>query len=114
MGVGKNEELVGSAVKGRRSEVILATKFGNVRSEDGKFLDVNGRPEYVKAACDAILRRLGVEYIDLYYQHRVDPNTPIEARVGAKAELVSEGKVRYIVGLSEAATATIRRAHYPN
>lgn len=103
MGVGKNEELVGRAVKGRRTEVILATKFGNVRSEDGKFLDVNGRPEYVKAACDASLRRLGVEYIDLYYQHRVDPNTPIEATVGAMAELVCEGKVRYIVGLSEAA-----------
>lgn len=109
-GVGKNEELIGRAVKGRRSEVILATKFGNVRSEDGKFLGINGRPEYVKAACDASLRRLGVDYIDLYYQHRVDPNTPIEETVGAMAELVSEGKVRYI-GLSEAAAATIRRAH---
>ncbi|WP_145141277.1 aldo/keto reductase [Paenibacillus sp. Y412MC10] len=109
-GVGKNEELIGRAVKGRRSEVILATKFGNVRSEDGKFLGINGRPEYVKAACDASLRRLGIDYIDLYYQHRVDPNTPIEETVGAMAELVSEGKVRYI-GLSEAAAATIRRAH---
>jgi len=109
-GVGKNEELIGRAVKGRRSEVILATKFGNVRSEDGKFLGVNGRPEYVKAACDASLRRLGVDYIDLYYQHRVDPLTPIEETVGAMSELVSEGKVRYI-GLSEAAAATIRRAH---
>lgn len=109
-GVGKNEELIGRAVKGRRSEVTLATKFGNVRSEDGKFLGVNGRPEYVKAACDASLRRLGVDYIDLYYQHRVDPLTPIEETVGAMSELVSEGKVRYI-GLSEAAAATIRRAH---
>ena len=109
-GVGKNEELIGRAVKGRRSEVILATKFGNVRSEDGKFLGVNGRPEYVKVACEASLRRLGVDYIDLYYQHRVDPLTPIEETVGAMSELVSEGKVRYI-GLSEAAAATIRRAH---
>lgn len=109
-GVGKNEELIGRAVKGRRSEVILATKFGNVRSEDGKFLGVNGRPEYVEAACDASLRRLGVDYIDLYYQHRVDPLTPIEETVGAMSKLVSEGKVRYI-GLSEAAAATIRRAH---
>ncbi len=109
-GVGKNEELIGRAVKGRRSEVILATKFGNMRSEDGKFLGVNGRPEYVKAACDASLRRLGVDYIDLYYQHRVDPLTPIEETVGAMSELVSEGKVRYI-GLSEAAATTIRRAH---
>lgn len=109
-GVGKNEELIGRAVKGCRNEVILATKFGNVRSEDGKFLGVNGRPEYVKAACDASLRRLGVDYIDLYYQHRVDPLTPIEETVGAMSELVSEGKVRYI-GLSEAAAATIRRAH---
>jgi aryl-alcohol dehydrogenase-like predicted oxidoreductase len=108
--VGKNEELIGRAVKGRRSEVILATKFGNVRSEDGQFLGINGRPEYVKAACDASLRRLGVDYIDLYYQHRVDPQIPIEETVGAMSELVSEGKVRYI-GLSEAAAGTIRRAH---
>lgn len=109
-GVGKNEELVGKAIKGHRSNVILATKFGNVRSQSGEFLGVNGRPEYVKSACDASLRRLGVDYIDLYYQHRVDPATPIEETVGAMAELVREGKVRYI-GLSEAAPANIRRAH---
>lgn len=109
-GVGKNEELVGKAIKGHRSNIILATKFGNVRSQSGEFLGVNGRPEYVKSACDASLRRLGVDYIDLYYQHRVDPATPIEETVGAMAELVREGKVRYI-GLSEAAPANIRRAH---
>ncbi|BCJ87233.1 aldo/keto reductase [Effusibacillus dendaii] len=109
-GVGKNEELLREALKGRRQEVILATKFGNVRGEDGSFLGVNGRPEYVKQACEASLRRLGTDYIDLYYQHRVDPNTPIEETVGAMADLVREGKVRYI-GLSEAAPATIRRAH---
>lgn len=109
-GVGRNEELVGKAVKGRRSELVLATKFGNVRGADGSFLGVNGRPEYVRAACDASLRRLGVDYIDLYYQHRVDPNTPIEETVGAMSDLVREGKVRFI-GLSEAAPATIRRAH---
>jgi aryl-alcohol dehydrogenase-like predicted oxidoreductase len=109
-GVGKNEELVGSAIKGRREEVVLATKFGNVRGEDGAFLGVNGRPEYVKSACEASLRRLGVDHIDLYYQHRVDPNTPIEETVGAMADLVREGKVRYL-GLSEASAATIRRAH---
>ncbi|GMK46158.1 oxidoreductase [Paenibacillus glycanilyticus] len=108
-GVGKNEELVGKALKGRRDKVVVATKFGNVRSEDGKYLGINGRPEYVKAACEASLRRLGVEYIDLYYQHRVDPNTPIEETIGAMAELVREGKVRYL-GMSEAAPATIRRA----
>jgi len=109
-GVGKNEELVGQAIKGRRDQVILATKFGNVRSEDGSFLGVNGKPEYVKQACDASLRRLGVDYIDLYYQHRVDPNTPIEETIGAMAELVKEGKVRYL-GMSEAAPNTIRTAH---
>lgn len=109
-GVGKNEELIGKAIKGRRDEVVLATKFGNMRSEDGKFLGVNGSPEYVRAACEASLRRLGVDYIDLYYQHRVDPNTPIEETVGAMSELVREGKVRYL-GLSEAGPATIRRAH---
>jgi len=109
-GVGKNEELVGQAIKGRRDQVILATKFGNVRSEDGTFLGVNGKPEYVKQACDASLRRLGVDYIDLYYQHRVDPNTPIEETIGAMAELVKEGKVRYL-GMSEAAPNTIRTAH---
>jgi aryl-alcohol dehydrogenase-like predicted oxidoreductase len=109
-GVGKNEELIGKALAGRRSEAVIATKFGNVRSEDGKFLGVNGRPEYVKAACDTSLRRLGVDYIDLYYQHRVDPNTPIEDTVGAMSDLVRAGKVRFL-GLSEAAPATIRRAH---
>ncbi|RUT33666.1 aldo/keto reductase [Paenibacillus zeisoli] len=108
--VGKNEELIGRAVTGRRSEVILATKFGGVRSEDGKFLGINGHPEYVKKACDASLRRLGVDHIDLYYQHRVDPQIPIEETVGAMSGLVQEGKVRYI-GLSEAAAGTIRRAH---
>ncbi|GMA51153.1 oxidoreductase [Alicyclobacillus contaminans] len=109
-GVGHNEELVGRALKGRRDEVILATKFGNVRAADGTFLGVNGRPEYVKQACDASLKRLGVDYIDLYYQHRVDPDTPIEETVGAMADLVKAGKVRYL-GLSEAAPETIRRAH---
>jgi aryl-alcohol dehydrogenase-like predicted oxidoreductase len=109
-GVGLNEELVGRAIHGRRDKVILATKFGNVRSPDGKFLGVNGTPEYVRQCCEASLKRLGVEVIDLYYQHRVDPNTPIEDTVGAMAELVREGKVRYL-GLSEAAPQTIRRAH---
>lgn len=106
----KNEELVGRAVKGRRYEVIIATKFGNVRGEDGSFLGINGRPEYVRRACEASLRRLGVETIDLYYQHRVDPQTPIEETVGEMARLVEEGKVRHL-GLSEAAAETIRRAH---
>lgn len=109
-GVGRNEELVGRAIHGRRAEVVLATKFGNVRGEDGSFLGVSGRPEYVRSACDASLRRLGVEVIDLYYQHRVDPNTPIEETVGAMARLVEEGKVRYL-GLSEASAETVRRAH---
>ena len=109
-GVGKNEELVGKAIKGRRDNVILATKFGNVRGKNGEFLGVNGKPEYVRSACEASLRRLGVETIDLYYQHRVDPNIPIEETVGAMAELVKQGKVRYL-GLSEAAPQTIRRAH---
>jgi aryl-alcohol dehydrogenase-like predicted oxidoreductase len=104
-----NEELVGRAIKSRRKEVILATKFGNVRGTDGSFLGVNGRPEYVFTACDASLRRLGVDTIDLYYQHRVDPNTPIEDTVGAMAQLVAQGKVRYL-GLSEAGIETIRRA----
>jgi aryl-alcohol dehydrogenase-like predicted oxidoreductase len=104
-----NERLVGRAIRDRRSEVILATKFGNVRTEDGKFLGISGRPEYVRSACDASLQRLGVETIDLYYQHRVDPQTPIEETVGAMAELVKAGKVRYL-GLSEAAPETIRRA----
>src|ERR1019366_9299113 len=109
-GVGKNEELVGRAIRDRRDEVILATKFGNVRGPNGEFLGVNGRPEYVKRACDASLKRLGVDHIDLYYQDRVDPNTPIEDTVGAMAELVAAGKVRYL-GLSEASAETIRRAH---
>lgn len=106
---GRNEELVGRAIRGRRSEVVLATKFGNVRAPDGSFLKPNGRPEFVRQSCEASLRRLNVDVIDLYYQHRVDPDTPIEETVGAMAELVEEGKVRYL-GLSEAAPATIRRA----
>jgi aryl-alcohol dehydrogenase-like predicted oxidoreductase len=109
-GVGRNEELVGRAIRGRRDKVILATKFGNVRGEDGSYRGVNGKPEYVRQCCDASLRRLGVEFIDLYYQHRVDPDTPIEDTVGAMAELVKQGKVRYL-GLSEAAPRTIERAH---
>lgn len=109
-GSGKNEELVGRALKGRRDQVVLATKFGNVRGPNGEFLGVNGRPEYVKQACDASLKRLGVDVIDLYYQHRVDRNVPIEDTVGAMAELVREGKVRHL-GLSEASPKTIRRAH---
>jgi aryl-alcohol dehydrogenase-like predicted oxidoreductase len=108
-GVGKNEELVGRAIRGRRDQVILATKFGNVRGPNGEFLGVNGRPEFVRQACEASLRRLGVQHIDLYYQHRVDASTPIEDTVGAMAALVREGKVRFL-GLSEAAPATIRRA----
>jgi aryl-alcohol dehydrogenase-like predicted oxidoreductase len=108
--VGHNEELVGKAIRGRRDQVILATKFGNVRAPDGTRLGINGKREYVHQACEASLRRLGVGVIDLYYQHRVDPNTPIEETVGAMAELVKEGKVRFL-GLSEAAPATIRRAH---
>ncbi|NIO74640.1 MAG: aldo/keto reductase, partial [Armatimonadetes bacterium] len=108
-GLGRNEELVGRAISGRRDDVILATKFGNVRGPDGAFLGVNGRPEYVRKACEASLSRLGVDCIDLYYQHRVDRETPIEETVGAMAELVREGKVRYL-GLSEAAPGTIRRA----
>lgn len=109
-GSGKNEELVGRAIKDCRDKVVLATKFGNVRGPKGEFLGVNGRPEYVKQCCDASLKRLGVDVIDLYYQHRVDKNVPIEDTVGAMAELVSAGKVRYL-GLSEAASRTIRRAH---
>jgi aryl-alcohol dehydrogenase-like predicted oxidoreductase len=109
-GVGKNEELVGQAIKNHRNQVIIATKFGNVRGNNGEFLGINGRPEYVKQACEASLRRLGVDYIDLYYQHRVDPKTPIEETIGAMADLVKEGKVRYL-GLSEAAPKTIQRAH---
>ncbi|MBU7582608.1 MAG: aldo/keto reductase [Nostoc sp. TH1S01] len=104
-----NEQLVGRAIKQHRDQVVLATKFGNVRTEDGGWKGVNGTPEYVHQACDASLKRLGVEVIDLYYQHRVDPNVPIEDTVGAMAELVQQGKVRYL-GLSEAAPHTIRRA----
>jgi aryl-alcohol dehydrogenase-like predicted oxidoreductase len=109
-GVGRNEQLVGKAISGHRDEVVLATKFGNQRAEDGTYIRINGTPEYVKSACAASLRRLGVDVIDLYYQHRVDQSTPIEETVGAMAELVAEGKVRHL-GLSEAAPATIRRAH---
>ncbi len=109
-GLGRNEELVGKALKGHRNEAVLATKFGNVRSADGKSMSVNGRPEYVRSACDASLKRLGVDHIDLYYQHRVDPDVPIEDTVGAMADLVRQGKVRFL-GLSEAASATVRRAH---
>lgn len=105
-----NEALVGRAIRDRRGRVVLATKFGNVRAADGKFLGISGRPEYVRQACDASLERLGVSEIDLYYQHRVDPETPIEETVGAMAGLVQAGKVRHL-GLSEAAPATIRRAH---
>src|SRR5437762_2485188 len=105
-----NEQLVGRAIQGKRDRVVLATKFGNVRGADGAWMGINGRPEYVRQACDASLQRLGVEYIDLYYQHRVDKAVPIEETVGAMADLVRAGKVRYL-GLSEAAPATIRRAH---
>src|SRR5947199_2560515 len=104
-----NEQLVGRAIADRRDRVVLATKFGNVRKPDGTFVGINGSPEYVRQACDASLARLGVDHIDLYYQHRVDPKTPIEDTVGAMAGLVKAGKIRYL-GLSEAAPATIRRA----
>ncbi len=109
-----NEELVGRAIKGRRDEVVLATKFGIERRADGSSVGISGTPEYVRSACDASLKRLGVEHIDLYYQHRVDPNVPIEETVGAMKELVTAGKVRFL-GLSEASPETIRRAHkvYP-
>ena len=106
----KNEMLVGKALEGRRDKVILATKFGNVRGEDGSWQGISGKPDYVHKCCDASLRRLKVDHIDLYYQHRVDSNVPIEETVGAMGELVQQGKVRYL-GLSEAAPATIRRAH---
>ncbi len=109
-GVGANEELVGRVVRERREWVVVATKFGNVRGVDGSFKGVNGRPDYVRAACDASLKRTGLDVIDLYYQHRVDPDVPIEETVGAMAELVTAGKVKYL-GLSEAAPDTIRRAH---
>lgn len=109
-GVGANEELVGRVVRSRREWVVVATKFGNVRGSDGSFQGINGRPDYVRQACDASLKRTGLDVIDLYYQHRVDPEVPIEETVGAMAELVQAGKVKYL-GLSEAAPATIRRAH---
>jgi aryl-alcohol dehydrogenase-like predicted oxidoreductase len=110
-GIGDNEELVGRTIRGRRDEVFLATKFANIRKKDDPtYWVISGKPEYVRQACDASLKRLGVEHIDLYYQHRVDPNTPIEDTVGAMAELVRAGKVKYL-GLSEASPATIRRAH---
>ena len=108
-GVGRNEELLGEVLRTRRQEVVLATKFGNVRAPSGEMLGINGRPDYVHTACDASLKRLGVEHIDLYYQHRVDPNVPIEETVGAMAQLVKTGKVRHL-GLSEASAATLRRA----
>jgi aryl-alcohol dehydrogenase-like predicted oxidoreductase len=109
-GWGANERLVGKAIEGRREDVVLATKFGNVRGPNGEYLGIDGSPAYVRSACEASLQRLGVETIDLYYQHRVDLQTPIEETVGAMAGLVQEGKVRHL-GLSEAAPATIRRAH---
>lgn len=109
-GVGHNEKLIGRAIKDRRDDVVLATKFGNVRGQDGSFLGVNGHPDYVKQSCEDSLKRLGIDYIDLYYQHRVDPEVPIEETVGAMAELVKEGKVRYL-GLSEASPETIKKAH---
>jgi aryl-alcohol dehydrogenase-like predicted oxidoreductase len=109
-----NEQLVGRSIQGLRDKVVLATKFGNVRTAEGGWAGVNGKPEYVRQCCDASLQRLGVDTIDLYYQHRVDPTVPIEDTIGAMAELVQQGKVRYL-GMSEAAPATIRRAHavYP-
>jgi aryl-alcohol dehydrogenase-like predicted oxidoreductase len=109
-GVGANETLVGRALRDRRDHAVIATKFGNVRASDGRYLGISGKPDYVRQACDASLKRLGVDVIDLYYQHRVDPETPIEDTVGAMAGLVQAGKVRHL-GLSEAAPATIRRAH---
>src|SRR6478736_8787738 len=105
-----NEQLVGKAIAGRRDQVVLATKFGNERNPDGSWIGINGRPEYVREAADASLQRLGVDHLDLYYQHRVDKNVPIEETVGAMSELVAAGKVRHL-GLSEAAPETIRRAH---
>ena len=110
-GIGDNEELIGRTIRGRRDEVFLATKFAHVRKKDDPtYWSISGKPEYVRSACDASLKRLGVDHIDLYYQHRVDPQTPIEETVGAMAELVKAGKVKYL-GLSEASPATIRRAH---
>ncbi len=113
-GIGDNEELIGKTIRGRRDEVFLATKFANIRKKDDpSYWVISGRPEYVKSACDASLKRLGIGHIDLYYQHRVDPEVPIEDTVGAMADLVKAGKVKYL-GLSEASPATIRRAHKVN
>ncbi|MBU6484527.1 MAG: aldo/keto reductase [Betaproteobacteria bacterium] len=109
-GGGRNEELLGKAIRGRRSQLTIATKFGNERNPDGTFKGANGKPEYLRRCCEASLTRLGVDVIDLYYQHRVDPETPIEDTVGAMSDLVREGKLRWL-GLSEAAPQTIRRAH---
>jgi aryl-alcohol dehydrogenase-like predicted oxidoreductase len=109
-GIGRNEELVGKAIKPIRNKIVLATKFGNVRGADGTWMGVNGKPEYLKKCCESSLKRLDVDVIDLYYQHRVDPATPIEETVGAMSDLIKEGKVRYL-GLSEASVETIRRAH---
>ncbi len=109
-GMGRNEQLVGRALRGRRHQAVLATKFGNVREPDGRFVAINGRPDYIRKACDASLKRLQVDCLDLYYQHRVDRTVPIEETVGAMSRLVEEGKVRYL-GLSEAGANTLRRAH---
>ena len=109
-GMGVNEELVGRAIRGKREQFVIATKFGNMRAPDGAFLGVNGKPDYVKKCCDDSLKRLGIDVIDLYYQHRVDANTPIEETVGAMADLVRQGKVRHL-GLSEASAKTVERAH---
>ncbi len=109
-GQGKNETLIGKALKGKRDKAVIATKFGVLRGENGSFPGINGQPKYVKQSCEKSLQRLGIDHIDLYYQHRVDPNTPIEDTVGAMSELVNEGKVRYI-GLSEPSEEIIRRAH---
>ncbi len=105
----KNEELVGRAIRGRRDQVVIATKFGIVRTSDPGIRGVNGKPDYVRSSCEGSLRRLGIDTIDLYYQHRVDPDTPIEETVGAMAKLIQEGKIRHI-GLSEASPETLRRA----
>ncbi len=109
-GNGENEQFISPFIRQHRNEVVIATKFGNVRGEDGSYLGISGKPEYVREACEKSLKRLGVDTIDLYYQHRVDPNVPIEETIGAMGELVREGKVRYL-GMSEAAPDTIRRAH---
>ncbi|WPP41973.1 aldo/keto reductase [Paenibacillus hunanensis] len=109
-GNGENEQFISPFIRQHRNDVVIATKFGNVRGEDGSYLGISGKPEYVREACEKSLKRLGVDTIDLYYQHRVDPNVPIEETIGAMGELVREGKVRYL-GMSEAAPETIRRAH---